>query len=95
MQEPANCKISTAVGNRIRVRRCLLGISQEILGDAIGKSVQEVKAYEAGKAKVDGAELFLIACLFQTTVDYYFCDLFEELYVQSAHVFPSQSNTFN
>ena len=34
--------------NRVRMRRLMLGISQQKLGDALGVSFQQVQKYETG-----------------------------------------------
>jgi DNA-binding XRE family transcriptional regulator len=38
--------IDKYVGNRVRMRRMILGMSQEKLGDALGLSFQQVQKYE-------------------------------------------------
>ena len=48
------------VGSRVRLRRMLLGMSQERLGDSMGLTFQQVQKYENGKNRVTAARLFEI-----------------------------------
>ena len=41
--------IDIHVGSRVRLRRTLLGMSQERLGDALGLTFQQVQKYERGR----------------------------------------------
>ncbi len=49
------------VGSRIRMRRHLLGVSQEALGNAIGVTFQQIQKYENGKNRVGASRLQQIA----------------------------------
>ena len=49
------------VGARVRLRRTLLGMSQEKLGDAIGLTFQQVQKYERGANRVGASRLFDLA----------------------------------
>ena len=40
--------IDIQVGNRVRIRRMLIGMSQERLGDLLGLTFQQVQKYEKG-----------------------------------------------
>ena len=50
--------IDVHVGQRIRLRRTLLGMSQEKLGEAIGLTFQQVQKYERGANRVGSSRLF-------------------------------------
>lgn len=50
--------IDVQVGNRIRVRRTLLGLSQERLADALGLAFQQVQKYERGANRVSSSRLY-------------------------------------
>ncbi len=60
------------VGNRIRVRRTLLGMSQEKLGAALGLSFQQVQKYEKGTNRVSASRLFEFAKILNVPVPYFF-----------------------
>jgi transcriptional regulator with XRE-family HTH domain len=44
--------IDKHVGNRVRMRRMMLGMSQEKLGDAFGLTFQQVQKYENGTNRI-------------------------------------------
>jgi transcriptional regulator with XRE-family HTH domain len=50
--------IDVHVGSRIRLRRTLLGISQQHLGEALGITFQQVQRYERGINRVGASRLF-------------------------------------
>jgi len=60
------------VGSRIRLRRKILGVSQERLADALGLTFQQVQKYERGANRVSASKLYEIAATLQTQVAYFF-----------------------
>ena len=46
--------IDRHVGSRLRMRRVLVGLSQEKLGDALKLTFQQIQKYEKGTSKCDG-----------------------------------------
>lgn len=60
--------IDVHVGQRIRLRRTLLGMSQEKLGEAIGLTFQQVQKYERGANRVSGSTLVAVARALDTSV---------------------------
>jgi transcriptional regulator with XRE-family HTH domain len=60
------------VGARIRMRRRMLGVSQERLADALGLTFQQVQKYERGANRVSASKLYEIAASLQTPVAYFF-----------------------
>jgi transcriptional regulator with XRE-family HTH domain len=60
------------VGARIRMRRKLLGVSQERLADELGLTFQQVQKYERGANRVSASKLYEIARALQTSVAYFF-----------------------
>ena len=65
------------VGARIRMRRKLLGVSQEWLADQLGLTFQQVQKYERGANRVSASKLYEIARALQTSVAYFFEGLAE------------------
>ena len=49
------------VGGRVRMRRKLLGVSQEQLADSLGLTFQQVQKYERGANRVSASKLYEIA----------------------------------
>ena len=60
------------VGGRIRMRRRILGISQEKLADALGLTFQQVQKYERGANRVSASNLYEIARTLQAPITYFF-----------------------
>lgn len=60
------------VGGRVRMRRKLLGVSQEQLADSLGLTFQQVQKYERGANRVSASKLYEIAKSLQSSVAYFF-----------------------
>jgi len=60
------------VGGRVRMRRKILGVSQEHLADALGLTFQQVQKYERGANRVSASKLYEIAKTLQVPVSYFF-----------------------
>src|SRR5260221_11632579 len=67
--------IDVHVGGRVRLRRTLLGMSQEKLGDAIGLTFQQVQKYERGANRVGSSRLFDLARVLDVPVSYFFDEM--------------------
>ena len=64
--------IDSYVGARIRMRRQLLGMSQERLGEQIGVTFQQVQKYEKGINRIGASRLQRIAEVLQTSPSFFF-----------------------
>ena len=60
------------VGQRIRQRRKLLGITQQQLAESVGVRCQQIQKYETGANRVPVSRLWMIAQTQETTAPYYF-----------------------
>tara|TARA_R110000787_G_scaffold25998_6_gene72801 strand:+ start:904 stop:1275 length:372 start_codon:yes stop_codon:yes gene_type:complete len=60
------------VGSRIRMRRTLLGLSQEKLGDALGLTFQQVQKYERGANRVGSSRLYEISRILDVPISFFF-----------------------
>src|ERR1700746_3421952 len=60
------------VGSRVRMRRIMLGMSQEKLGEALGLTFQQVQKYEKGTNRVGGSRLQQISEILQVPVSFLF-----------------------
>jgi transcriptional regulator with XRE-family HTH domain len=70
--ERAPNPVDLHVGARIRMRRKLLGVSQERLAEQLGLTFQQVQKYERGANRVSASKLYEIAKALQTSVAYFF-----------------------
>lgn len=66
--------VDVHVGERIKGRRLILGVSQQKLGDALGITFQQVQKYERGTNRVSASRLFSIAKALDVPVNYFFED---------------------
>jgi transcriptional regulator with XRE-family HTH domain len=60
------------VGSRVRMRRMMLGMSQEKLGDALGITFQQVQKYEKGTNRISASRLQRTAEVLQILVAFFF-----------------------
>src|SRR3954464_10419124 len=62
------------VGARLRMRRNMLGMSQEKLGEAIGLTYQQVQKYEHGAARIGASRLHELSRILDVPVSFFFDD---------------------
>lgn len=67
--------VDVHVGSRVRLRRTLLGMSQEKLGEAIGLTFQQVQKYERGANRIGASRLFDLSQVLDVPVGFFFDDL--------------------
>ena len=60
------------VGSRVRMRRMMLGMSQEKLGDALDLTFQQVQKYEKGTNRIGASRLQQIGHFLQVPVSFFF-----------------------
>lgn len=66
--------IDIHVGSRIRLRRTMLGMSQERLGESLGITFQQVQKYEKGTNRVGASRLQNIAGILNVPAAFFFED---------------------
>lgn len=64
--------IDKHVGARVRMRRMMLSMSQEKLGDALDLTFQQVQKYEKGTNRIGASRLQQIANILQVPVSFFF-----------------------
>src|SRR4051812_47380933 len=60
------------VGSRVRMRRMMLSMSQEKLGDALGLTFQQVQKYEKGTNRIGGSRMQQLSKILQVPVGFFF-----------------------
>ncbi len=75
--------IDVHVGARVRLRRTLLGMSQEKLGESIGLTFQQVQKYERGANRIGASRLHDLSRVLDVPVSYFFDDMSDEVSSQS------------
>ena len=71
--------IDVHVGTRVRLRRTLLGMSQEKLGEALGLTFQQIQKYERGVNRIGASRLFDLARVLDVPIGFFFDDMSPEL----------------
>ena len=66
--------IDVHVGSRVRLRRTMLGLSQEKLGESLGITFQQIQKYEKGANRIGASRLQHIASVLSTPVSFFFED---------------------
>lgn len=66
--------IDVHVGSRIRLRRNMLGFSQEKLGENLGITFQQIQKYEKGTNRVGASRLQAISTILSAPVSFFFED---------------------
>lgn len=67
--------IDVQVGSRVRLRRNMLGLSQERLGEAIGLTFQQVQKYERGANRIGASRLHELSRVLDVPVSFFFDDI--------------------
>ncbi len=71
--------VDVHVGGRVRLRRTLLGMSQEKLGAAINLTFQQVQKYERGTNRIGASRLFELSKVLDVPVSFFFDDIPPEI----------------
>lgn len=71
--------IDVHVGSRVRLRRTLLGMSQEKLGEALGLTFQQVQKYERGVNRIGASRLFDLSRVLDVPIGFFFDDMPPEM----------------
>jgi transcriptional regulator with XRE-family HTH domain len=72
MAKKAPNPIDKHVGSRVRMRRMMLGMSQEKLGNNLGLTFQQVQKYEKGTNRIGASRLQQISQILQVPVSFFF-----------------------
>jgi|TARA_B100001971_G_scaffold209369_2_gene232829 transcriptional regulator with XRE-family HTH domain len=64
--------IDVHVGNRIKARRNVMGLSQQDLGEALELTYQQVQKYENGMNRVVSSRLYMLSKILKVTISYFF-----------------------
>jgi transcriptional regulator with XRE-family HTH domain len=64
--------IDVQVGTRVRLRRMLIGMSQEKLGEMLGLTFQQVQKYEKGVNRIGAGRLFQVAHILGVPINYFY-----------------------
>ena len=68
-------KIDEKLGHKLRVRRNIIGMSQERLADLVGLTFQQIQKYESGKNRISASRLLEISKILDVPVTYFYENL--------------------
>lgn len=79
MQKKHPHPVDAHVGSRVRMRRIVLGMSQERLGEQLGLTFQQVQKYEKGVNRIGASRLWGVAKVLDVPVAYFYEGLSEDV----------------
>lgn len=75
--------VDVHVGDRLRTRRMLLGLSQEALATCLGLTFQQIQKYERGSNRIGASRLYDLARALGVTIDYFYDEMTESVMAAS------------
>ena len=67
--------VDVHVGSRVRLRRTMLGMSQEKLGEAVGLTFQQIQKYERGANRIGSSRIYQFSHILGVPVSFFFEDM--------------------
>ncbi len=74
-QEVPFRNVDVHVGNRLRQRRTMLGMSQQKLGAAVGLTFQQIQKYERGANRIGASRLYEFSEILDVPISFFFDDV--------------------
>jgi len=71
--------VDVHAGSRVRLRRTLLGLSQEKLGEAVGLTFQQIQKYERGANRIGASRMYDLSHVLDVPVSFFFKDMPDEI----------------
>ncbi len=71
--------IDKHVGQRLRQRRWVIGITQQQLAEAVGIKFQQIQKYETGANRVSASRLWDISKVLDVPISYFFDEVSEDV----------------
>ena len=84
--------VDVNVGSRVRLRRTLLGLSQEKLGEAVGLTFQQIQKYERGANRIGASRLFEFSRILDVPVSFFFDDMSDRIVSGDAQMAPGMAD---
>lgn len=89
--EGAPNPVDVHVGNRIKLRRMVLGYSQQQMAKLLGLTFQQVQKYEKGLNRVAASRLWDISRVLRVSMDFFFQDMDRDVESQSPMMISTKS----
>jgi transcriptional regulator with XRE-family HTH domain len=71
--------VDSHVGRKLKMRRIMLGLSQNDLSEAVHVSIQQIQKYEKATNRISSGRLYAFSRLLKVPVSYFYDDLVEEI----------------
>jgi len=86
--------VDVHVGSRVRLRRTLLGMSQEKLGKAVSLTFQQIQKYERGANRIGSSRLYQLANILDVPVSFFFEGVEERISREESGVSEGEQEAF-
>lgn len=86
--------IDKLVSRKLKMRRMMLGLSQEEVGQAVDVSIQQIQKYEKARNRIASGKLFTLAKFLKVPINYFFENTNDNLQTIS-NVFAEESEEYN
>jgi transcriptional regulator with XRE-family HTH domain len=86
--------IDKLVSRKLKMRRMMLGLSQEEIGQAVDVSIQQIQKYEKARNRIASGKLFTLAKFLKVPINYFFENSNDNLQTIS-NVFAEESEEYN
>ncbi|PCJ36007.1 MAG: transcriptional regulator [Alphaproteobacteria bacterium] len=86
--------VDVHVGSRVRLRRTLLGYSQDKLGKALKLTFQQIQKYERGANRIGSSRLYQLSQILDVPVSFFFDDMPTEITEKAAGMSESGGQSF-
>lgn len=86
--------VDVHVGKRLRLRRTMLGMSQDSIGKGIGVTFQQIQKYERGVNQIGPSKLLELAKILGVNVSYFFDDMLDSSKLASLKGFAEEEAEF-
>lgn len=71
--------VDAHVGRRLRLRRIMVGMSQEQLADAIGVTFQQIQKYERGANRISASRLWDLSVMLNCPVSFFYKEMEDDV----------------
>lgn len=76
--KPSPSAADKTIGHQVKQIRTLKNVSQEVLGNALGVSFQQVQKYEKGTNRISAARLKTIADFLEVPINHFWNEAFKD-----------------
>jgi transcriptional regulator with XRE-family HTH domain len=86
--------IDKLVSRKLKMRRMMLGLTQEAVGQAVDVSIQQIQKYEKARNRIASGKLFTLAKFLKVPIDYFFENSNDNTQIIN-NVFTEESEEYN